>query len=346
VPSHKMGIVRITVVSAALATVLLVVALRTEMNGVGRKTRRGSIVVQLQESGRQVIVSPISVSQTRKGDWIIGDASERKIFVFSSAGRLRKSIGGFGRLPGQFVTLDAAQRYGDSIAAFDASLGRLSVFDSRGKLARVTYLQQPTFGMRVVDDSLILLIGRPSVLGSNLRLTTRTGAILTEMTVPFSHVSREVLQYLYLYADAKSGVIAVATFGDDRLRMYDYAGRVIRELRLSRKGLYPLASLAASNDGSLLSRDSSWVFDGLPAVQGLVLNGNAEPNVLVATYDAVNGSDLYKGGELFYCHATKSGLLGPVKVVGRPLGTDLSGRIVLVSRVRAAEREAFQLETF
>ncbi len=87
------------------------------------------------------------------GSIVIADAASGELRCFDSEGRHLWTSGGQGDGPGEFQNIGWLHRLGDSLAAYDPSLRRVSVFDDRGDLGRAVNLASS--GGR----------GRPSALG-------------------------------------------------------------------------------------------------------------------------------------------------------------------------------------
>jgi hypothetical protein len=86
----------------------------------------------------------IAAWRMQDGRIVIVDGASAEIRVFDASGRFTTAMGGRGDGPGEFQALVKAVPYrGDSIAAWDARAGRLSVFDGSGTLGRIAEISLP-----------------------------------------------------------------------------------------------------------------------------------------------------------------------------------------------------------
>lgn len=96
------------------------------------------------------------------GRVVVADQMRKTIRVFSPEGEFLGSMGGDGEGPGEFRRVgDIVVLPGDSIAAWDARLRRLTVFDSQGKSVRtapVDWRGRPSlYGAEMVSQGLLAL---------------------------------------------------------------------------------------------------------------------------------------------------------------------------------------------
>jgi hypothetical protein len=83
------------------------------------------------------------------GSIVVADALAAELRVFDAAGRYVRAIGRNGEGPGEFRNLTAVWRHHDSLAAWDAALRRVSVFDREGNLGRIiAFTASPGDGLR------------------------------------------------------------------------------------------------------------------------------------------------------------------------------------------------------
>ena len=75
----------------------------------------------------------------------IADQSANQILVLDSLGTQRRSLGGEGQGPGEFVGLAGIARFEGGLVAWDQTLLRLSVLDSSGVYQRSTRVRPPTW---------------------------------------------------------------------------------------------------------------------------------------------------------------------------------------------------------
>lgn len=62
----------------------------------------------------------------------VADAGSSEILIYDSSGSFRRALGGEGQGPGEFQDLSGVTLAGDSLVAFDAEIGRLTVFAPDG----------------------------------------------------------------------------------------------------------------------------------------------------------------------------------------------------------------------
>lgn len=97
------------------------------------------------------------------GNIVVANSGSDELRCFDSDGHYLWTAGRNGEGPGEFRNLGWVQRLGpDSIAAYDRSLHRVSVFDLSGKLGRTTNLEAPGGVLRptalgVLDDGTIIV---------------------------------------------------------------------------------------------------------------------------------------------------------------------------------------------
>lgn len=79
---------------------------------------------------------PLSAARTRDG-FVVADAGTGELRFFDAAGKPTRKVGRTGRGPGEFQFITwAGVLPGDSVAAWDPSLRRVSIFDTHGRYAR------------------------------------------------------------------------------------------------------------------------------------------------------------------------------------------------------------------
>lgn len=92
---------------------------------------------ELEGPEEYLFSSIVAAFRLSDGRIAIGDRESNTIRIYDAAGTFLFSFGGDGGGPGEFGGLSAVFRYrGDSIAAWDASAHRLSVFDGEGNFGR------------------------------------------------------------------------------------------------------------------------------------------------------------------------------------------------------------------
>jgi hypothetical protein len=188
--------------------------------------------LRLEESAEVINVAP-RVSLEAGGGFLVSDEREAQVRVYDSAGRLLRHFGGKGRGPGEFdVVLGALRLPSREILAIDM-FGRATVFDSTG--ATVVRSGETSLGSlyhaRVMNDSLVLLAGRPREGDASRRLhlwNRRTGRIAHSFFAPPLRDRTDSI------AAATMGFVSVAARGDtlaavfalrDTVYLFDRAGR-------------------------------------------------------------------------------------------------------------------------
>jgi len=93
------------------------------------------------DSPNNRLLDPSSIDVDSRGRIIVGDGNQvgwNAVLVYDSLGRFQFQAGGPGEGPGEFGQLWWAAAYrGDSIAAFDMSGDKISIFDPNGEFARL-----------------------------------------------------------------------------------------------------------------------------------------------------------------------------------------------------------------
>jgi len=78
------------------------------------------------------------------GTIVIADGGTQEIRFYDAAGRHQRSVGGRGRGPGEYTSLEAVARLpGDSVLAYNLVPGFVSVYNASGELARTLALPPP-----------------------------------------------------------------------------------------------------------------------------------------------------------------------------------------------------------
>jgi hypothetical protein len=100
-----------------------------------------------EQFGRVADVLPLA-----DGGVAVADAQAAEIRLFDEGGRYRSSLGSEGPGPGEFRSLTTLGRLtGDTLAAFDAALGRVTRFGPDGLLGRVSTLAETRGGVATVS---------------------------------------------------------------------------------------------------------------------------------------------------------------------------------------------------
>lgn len=305
-----------------------------------------SAPVPLFDGDAPILARPILVSVSPRGEIVIGDRSDRDVKMYAPTGVRLRTVGRAGGGPGEFTSLQVAQSYGDSLAAYDASRQRVVVFAPDGEEARAFSPDPPAFGMRVVDDSLFLLIRHPAEGGKLLRLVRPDGSLVREF-FDAAHAFRDPrLNYLTrVFADGADGRIFAGVFGKDSVFAFDYRGRSLA------RGPIPATAPMGTMDAAFTragereqAPDGRWFHDGLTMLMTVVALPEGHSALFLAPYDTRSGTDLLEGGELLVV-AVDGRRLRPVarqRVDAGLFGRDADGAPILL-RYRDASASAIDL---
>lgn len=86
----------------------------------------------------------VEVALLADGGFVVGNDGTSELLVFGPEGEFRQAIGRRGTGPGEFMQIGAIGRgSNDSLFVFDPRIGRISVFDSSGELARTAVVGVP-----------------------------------------------------------------------------------------------------------------------------------------------------------------------------------------------------------
>jgi hypothetical protein len=313
---------------------------------VGQSVISFSDALPLVDGSARILGRPLLLSTRPSGEIVIGDRSDKDIKIYSPAGSRLRSIGRPGEGPGEFLSLMGAQSYGDSLAAYDFLLRRLTIFSEQGEAVRALTINPPAFAMRVVDDSLFLLISHPGQGGNLLRLVRRDGSPVSKF-FDVRHTFREpkLRQLTAVFADGAGGRIFAGVFGSDSIHVFDYHGRHLAS------GLIPasmqmesLPSAYARARGQEKLPDGRWFHDGINALMSLVALQDGRAALLVAPYDTRSGTDLLDGGELIVLAHRRNQTIGVARqhIQAGLLGRDRTGSALFL-RYRDAEATGIDL---
>jgi hypothetical protein len=302
--------------------------------------------VPLTDGTARILGRPAVLSTAPGGEIVIGDRSDKDIKIYSAAGSRLRTVGHPGQGPGEFLSLMGAQSYGDSLAAYDFLLRRLTIFSAEGVPVRALTLDPPAFAMRVLDDSLFLLIHHPGRGGNLLRVIRRDGTTVSEF-FDARHTFRQpaLRQLTAVFADGADGRIFATVFGKDSLYVFDYRGRRLASGRVPASvEMESLSSAYARAGGRQQSADGRWFHDGINAVMSLVALRDGRAALLVAPYDTRSGTDVLDGGELVVLAQTNGHLTGIARqrMQAGLLGRDRAGSALLL-RYRDADGTGLDL---
>lgn len=314
-----------------------------------------------------ILGRPVDVHRTDRGEYVIGDRSDKQIKRFSASGNQLESVGKQGAGPGEFIAVLASGQLGDSVFGWDMPSDRLTIFTPDGEYARAVSLQPPGSPrwsrVRVLDDSLLLTSGW--VMGAHnrplVRLHTRDGdpiARFLNLSELFTPPDPELLPNTAVYADGGDGLVYSALHGFDTLFVHDVEGELLATGSLEATGIEPLLDLRRvleSNEGTLRNADGSWAHDGHFTPMALAALPDSLFAVQLARLELKGGTDLlssggpilvyrYEGGGIIRKVAqvtTSGGLLGRTEEGGLILkwsGDHLEDIEVLELRVREVSR--------
>jgi hypothetical protein len=286
----------------------------------------------LKDGSAPVPGRPDGLSVLRGGDYLLTDYSDKNLKIYAPDGERRRTIGRVGRGPGEFVALNSAQAYDDSIMAYDFNGSRITIFNAAGQAARSMAVRGPAgqrvWSVRVVDDSLFLLVSTP--IGAHdkdlLTLIRPDGKVVASFfnRSSFFRGDAQVIQSTAIEADGRDGWIFAGQIGGDSIFAFDYAGR----LRASGpvdpiQPLTTVRTLLEGNDGKPQRPDGSWVFHNNRNLIRVVALNNGQTALHVARYDTEVGTDPLDGGTILLAtvrgkrvHATGRGEL-PAALLGR-----------------------------
>jgi hypothetical protein len=308
---------------------------------------------QLREGGDTLLARPEWISVDAAGRYVISDVSDRNAKVFDPAGKPVRLIGRAGQGPGEFAALMTAQAFGDSVAAYDFVGGRLSIFGPDGRLARTLPLggrgRPAPFTMRVVDDSLFLLVSAvPGASGDLISLARADGSVRSMFFRQAEHVGGDpqLASRLFVMADGAGGRVFVAVSGRDSVWVFDYDGRRLATGPADPvRPLVPTKTLLAKNGGRPRRSDGGFVVDGNRIIGNVVALDSGSVALQVVTYDGRTGVDPVEGGTLLVA-APGSGnglrVLSRWEGAGGLLGRDRQGR-PLVLRYTSPEADAYEV---
>jgi hypothetical protein len=283
-------------------------------------------IAELRDDTAHILASPRWVSLDARGRIIVADRSDRDIKIYTGAGARSGTLGRVGSGPGEFRSLLSGEVFRDSVIAYDFATGTLTIFDLDDAGVRSYRFRPPPWQVRVVDDSLFLLIGHPAQGRRLLRMARPDGSIISEFfTLPkYFAEYPELVQHSVVFADARDGWVFAGLFGGDSIFVFDYSGRRVAAGPVD--PVLPVTSfqtLAAENHGRMQHPDGSWIHHGTRVLVNVVAMANSEVALQVTEYDAKLGSDLLEGGTIIIARAHR----GRLELRGRAeLGWGLMGR--------------------
>lgn len=261
----------------------------------------------LKDGSAPIPGRPDGLSVLRGGAYLLTDYSDKNLKIYAPDGERLGTIGRVGGGPGEFVSLNSAQAYDDSIMAYDFNGSRITIFDAAGQVARSMAVRGPEgqriWSVRVVDDSLFLLVSTP--IGAHdkdlLTLIRPDGKVVASFfnRSKFFLGDPQVIQYTAVEADGRDGWIFAGQIGGDSIFVFDYKGR----LRASGpvdpvQPLTTVRTLLEGNSGKPQRPDGRWVFhDNRNLIRVVALN-DGQAALHVARYDTEVGTDPLDGGTI------------------------------------------------
>ncbi len=319
--------------------------LSTSPGPPGRVTPRALVtqpVVALNDGAAPVLALPIALSVDPRGAFVVADRSDKDVKAYGPDGRRLRAIGRPGYGPGEFVALATAQAYRDSVAAFDFLGSRISVFDASGRFARALPVRfdgvAKTWSLRVVDDSLFLLVGTPMGAPESdlLALVRPDGSLVSSFfnRRRYFEGDPQLIQRTAVLADARDGLVFAALVGGDSLYVFDYAGRPLAVHPLDpERPLVTSKALLKRNRGRPNDSRGRSVLDGNRIIVDLVALDSATVAVQLVRYDARQGVDQLEGGTLVVSALNGGAVrtLARGQVRGALLGRDREARPLLLA---------------
>lgn len=180
---------------------------------------------RLNDGSQPLLVDPAAIWEDRSGRYVVPDASERDVKLYSRNGTRVATLGSAGVEAGQFSSVVAAQPYVDSIVAYDLVRATISVFNPRGSLVRTVKIAAPRpADVRVIDDSLWLVIASTNngFAGDLLRIVRPDGSLVASFfnrSAYFANLSA-LVQAAHVNADARAGRVYAWIGGDDTLFVF------------------------------------------------------------------------------------------------------------------------------
>lgn len=276
-----------------------------EGRAAGAHAFQAAALATLDDGDLPVLAVPGGISMRADGSLLVPDFSDKNIKLYDTSGRRSGAVGRAGQGPGEFASLFGAQPYGDSIIGYDIGRG-ITVFSPEGRYARLlkvrTGVPREVMSVRVLDDSLFLLIGSPMGgqgdrdLLSIIRPDGERVSTFFNLAEHFAD-NPQAEPFAFVEADGKDGVVFAGLVGGDSVYAFDYRGRRLGSAPVDpQQPLRTTAELIARNGGKPQRGDGTWAFQGNRQLFRLVAVDQATAFLYVAPYDPANGIDLAEGG--------------------------------------------------
>lgn len=278
-----------------------------EGRAAGAHAFQSAVLATLDDADLPVLAVPGGISIRADESLLVPDFSDKNIKLYDASGRRSGSVGRAGQGPGEFASLFGGQAYGDSIVGYDIGKG-ITVFSPDGRFGRLLEVRsgvpREVMSVRVLDDSLFLLIGSPMGgqgdrdLLAIIRPDGRRVSSFFNMAEHFSE-NPEVEPFIFVEADGRDGVVFAGLVGGDSVYAFDYQGRWLGAAPVDpRQPLRTTAELIAANRGKPRRGDGGWAFQGNRQLFRVVAGDRATAYLYVAPFDAAHGIDLAEGGTL------------------------------------------------
>lgn len=210
-------------------------------------------IVDIRGDGRDDFGGHIVATRFPGGPIAVADGN--RILWFNRSGEFVRSTGRSGKGPGEFSQIDLLQTFGDSLLIYDLGSRRVTVFDSAGRLGRVTTVLSAdsaaaSFPLGVFADGQLLLGSYPRPApGIGIRrdsVTLRVGSATGEFTaligrfpwvdqlvqaVPGGISMRRVVHARIAFWRTFEAQVLVATNERFSYDWYDRKGRLLRSIR-------------------------------------------------------------------------------------------------------------------
>jgi hypothetical protein len=276
-----------------------------EGRAAGAHAFQSAVLATLDDAELPVLAVPGGISIRADGSLLVPDFSDKNIKLYDASGRRSGAVGRPGPGPGEFASLFGAQPYGDSIIGYDIGRG-ITVFSPDGRFGRLLKVRsgipREVMSVRVLDDSLFLLIGSPMGgqgdrdLLAIVRPDGRRVSTFFNMAKHFA-ANPEVEPFIFVEADGRDGVVFAGLVGGDSVWAFDYYGRRLGAAPVDpQQPLRTTAELIAANRGKPQRGDGTWAFQGNRQLFRVVAVDQATAFLYVAAYDPAQGIDLAEGG--------------------------------------------------
>lgn len=278
------GTTRLVALAATICTAYACSDQRSTVteNRLGAKLRM-QVVDTLQAGPDRVAVAvPLVAIRDDRKRFIVADASDKDLKVFSREGAFTKALGRPGEGPGEFRVLIGAALQDEEILALDAIGSRVSVFGSDDTFERSFSLTDESgnpiampAGISALDDSLLLVphAVSPVVSRGLVSIHDRNGKQLKRFFAPrtyFEPPNPELVQNTWVMADGVDGHIWVLLSGARRVSVFEQDGSELASALVAPAGdSASLKTLIEHNEGHLGPNGNS-VMDSFESAISLV----------------------------------------------------------------------------